>query len=228
MAGGGAGDLLSMLMEARDEVTGEQMSDEHLRDEALTILLAGHETSAIALSWTFYLLCQHPEMYDKLFAELSEVLGGRPATVEDLPLLRYTDMVVKESMRLYPPAWGIGREAVGDCEIGGYEVPSGTQLVISPWVMHRDPRYFEDPETFDPDRWAGDAARKLPKYAYFPFGGGPRLCIGQSFARMEIVLVLAAIAQRFEFGLVEGQQIKPRPSITLRPDKGVRMVVGRW
>lgn len=227
-AGGGAGDLLSMLMEARDEVTGEQMSDEHLRDEALTVLLAGHETSAIALSWTFYLLCQHPEVYGMLLAELSEVLGGRAPGVEDLQLLRYTDMVVKESMRLYPPAWGIGREAVGDCEIGGYEVPSGTQLVISPWVMHRDPRYFEDPETFDPDRWAGDAARKLPKYAYFPFGGGPRLCIGQSFARMEIVLVLAAIAQRFEFGLVEGQQIKPRPSITLRPDKGVRMVVGRW
>ena len=227
-AGGGAGDLLSMLMEARDEVTGEQMSDEHLRDEALTVLLAGHETSAIALSWTFYLLCQHPEVYGKLLAELSEVLGGRAPGVEDLQLLRYTDMVVKESMRLYPPAWGIGREAVGDCEIGGYEVPSGTQLVISPWVMHRDPRYFEDPETFDPDRWAGDAARKLPKYAYFPFGGGPRLCIGQSFARLEIVLVLAAIAQRFEFGLVEGQQIKPRPSITLRPDKGVRMVVGRW
>jgi cytochrome P450 len=156
------------------------------------------------------------------------VLGGRPATVEDLPLLGYTDMVVKESMRLYPPAWGIGREAVGDCEIGGYDVPSGTQLVISPWVMHRDPRYFEDPETFDPDRWAGDAAGRLPKYAYFPFGGGPRLCIGQSFARMEVVLVLATIAQKFEFGLAEGREIKPRPSITLRPDKGVRMVIGLW
>jgi cytochrome P450 len=227
-AGGGAGDLLSMLMEARDEVTGEQMSDEHLRDEALTILLAGHETSAIALSWTFYLLCRHHEVYGKLLAELSEVLGGRPATVEDLPLLGYTDMVVKESMRLYPPAWGIGREAVGDSEIGGYDVPSGTQLVISPWVMHRDPRYFEDPETFDPDRWAGDAAGRLPKYAYFPFGGGPRLCIGQSFARMEVVLVLATIAQKFEFGLAEGREIKPRPSITLRPDKGVRMVIGPW
>src|SRR3712207_3110989 len=142
-------------------------AEDGIRDIGVT----GVQTCALpifALSWTFYLLCQHPEVCGKLLAELSEVLGGRAPGVKDLQLLRYTDMVVKESMRLYPPAWGIGREAVGDCEIGGYEVPSGTQLVISPWVMHRDPRYFEDPETFDPDRWAGDAARKLPKYAYFP------------------------------------------------------------
>ncbi len=224
---GGATDLLSMLMEARDEVTGERMSDEHLRDEALTILLAGHETTAIALSWASYLLCRHPEVDGRLLAELDEVLGGRPPTVEDLPRLRYTDMVVKESMRLYPPAWGIGREAVEDCEIGGYDVPSGTQLVVSPWVMHRDPRYFEDPETFDPDRWADDAARRLPKYAYFPFGGGPRQCIGQSFAKLEVVLVLAAIARKFEFTLAEDQEIKPRPSITLRPERGIRIVIRR-
>ncbi len=224
-ANGQTGDLLSMLMEARDEATGERMSNEQLRDEALTILLAGHETTAITLSWTFYLLCQDAEVDGKLLAELNNVLEGRAPTVEDLPRLRYADMVVKESMRLYPPAWGIGREAVGECEIGAFRVPAGTQLLMSPWVMHRDPRYFEEPETFYPDRWAGDATRGLPKYAYFPFGGGPRLCIGQSFARIETVLLLATIAQKFKFNLAEGQRIKPLPSITLRPDKGMRIVI---
>jgi cytochrome P450 len=224
-ANGQTGDLLSMLMEARSEATGERMSDEQLRDEALTILLAGHETTAITLSWTFYLLCQDVEVDGKLLAELYNVLEGRAPTVDDLPRLRYADMVVKESMRLYPPAWGIGREAVGECEIGAFRVPAGTQLLMSPWVMHRDPRYFEEPETFYPDRWAGDATRGLPKYAYFPFGGGPRLCIGQSFAKIETVLLLGTIAQKFKFSLAEGQRIKPLPSITLRPDKGMRMVI---
>jgi cytochrome P450 len=224
-ADGQTGDLLSMLMEARSEATGERMSNEQLRDEALTILLAGHETTAITLSWTFYLLCQDVEVDGKLLAELNNVLEGRAPTVEDLPRLRYADMVVKESMRLYPPAWGIGREAVGECEIGAFRVPGGTQLLMSPWVMHRDSRYFEEPETFYPDRWAGDATRGLPKYAYFPFGGGPRLCIGQSFAKIETVLLLATIAQKFKFSPVEGQRIKPLPSITLRPDKGMRMVI---
>jgi cytochrome P450 len=219
------GDLLSMLMEARDETTGERMSNEQLRDEALTIMLAGHETTAISLSWTFYLLCQDAEVDGKLLAELSNVLGSRTPTIEDLPQLRYAEMVVKESLRLYPPAWGIGREALRECEIGTFRVPAGTQLMMSPWVMHRDSRYFEEPETFNPDRWMGAATKRLPKYAYFPFGGGPRLCIGRSFAKIETVLLLATIAQKVKFSLAESQRIKPLPSITLRPDKGIRMVI---
>ncbi|HSL01873.1 MAG TPA: cytochrome P450 [Rubrobacteraceae bacterium] len=221
------GDLLSMLLEAKDEETGERMTDKQLRDEALTILLAGHETTAIALSWTFYLLSRHPVVEGKLSMELREVLGGRVPEAQDMSRLRFTGMVVKESMRLYPPAWGIGRQAVAGCEIGGYGVPAGTQLVMSPWVMHRDPRYYEDPETFDPDRWATEAARQLPKYAYFPFGGGPRLCIGRSFAEMETLLVLAAIVQKWNLKLAEVGRIEPRPSVTLRPEKGIMMMVRR-
>jgi cytochrome P450 len=224
-AGSRSGDLLSMLLAARDEETGEGMSDKQLRDEVMTILLAGHETTANALSWTWYLLAEHPAVEAKLLEELREVLAGRLPTVEDLPCLRYADRVVKESMRLYPPVWAFGREATEDCEIGGYHVPAGTQLIMSQWVTHRDPRYFENPEKFRPERWSEGSIEGLPKYAYFPFGGGPRLCIGQSFAKMETVLLLTTIAQKFGLTLAQGQRIAPQPSITLRPKNGVPMVI---
>jgi cytochrome P450 len=221
------GDLLSMLLEVRDEETGEGMSDRQLRDEVMTIFLAGHETTANALSWTWYLLAKHPEAETRLLAELDEVLEGRAPTVRDLPRLRYTDLVVKESMRLYPPVWAFGREAVGDCEIGGYHVPAGTQLVMSQWVMHRDPRYYERAEEFRPERWADGSVEKLLPYAYFPFGGGPRLCIGRSFARMEAVLLLATIAQKFRLRPTQDRLVEPQPSITLRTKNGLRVVLAR-
>jgi cytochrome P450 len=221
------GNLLSMLLEARDEETGESMSDRQLRDEVMTIFLAGHETTANALSWTWYLLARHPEAEARLLEELGEVLGGGAPTVGDLPRLRYTDMVVKESMRLYPPAWAFGRETVEDCEIGGYHVPAGTQLVMSQWVMHRDPRYYERAGEFRPERWVDGSVEELPPYAYFPFGGGPRLCIGRSFARIEAVLLLATIAQKFRLRLAQDRPVEPQPSITLRPRNGLRVALIR-
>src|SRR5262249_3397607 len=163
-------------------------------DEAMTIFLAGHETTAILMSWTWYLLARHPEVEAKLVAELGDVLGDRRPTVEDMPRLRYTEMVVTEALRLYPPAYIIGREAVEPSVVGGYAVPAGTTLLMSQWVLHRDPRYFNDPDSFNPDRWADGLAQRLPKYAYFPFGGGPRVCIGNTFAMQEAVLLLATIA----------------------------------
>ena len=221
------GDLLSMLLKVRDEETGEGMTDRQLRDEAMTVVLAGHETTANALSWTWHLLAGHPEAEAKLFEELREVLAGRAPTAEDLPRLGYADAVIKESMRLYPPVWAFGREALKDCEIGGYHVPAGTQLVMSQWVMHRDPRYYENPGKFRPERWAEGSTEKPPKYAYFPFGGGPRLCIGRPFAKMEAVLLLATIAQRFRLSLASGRPVMPQPSITLRPKGGTKMVLTR-
>jgi cytochrome P450 len=226
-AGEYTGDLLSMLLKVRDEETGESMSDKQLRDEVMTVFLAGHETTANALTWTWHLLARHPKVESRLFEELNEVLADRPPAVEHLPRLRYTDMVVKESMRLYPPAWAFGRETLADCEIGGYHVPAGTQLVFSQWVTHRDPRYYKAPGEFRPERWAEGSVEKLPKYAYFPFGGGPRLCIGQSFAKMEAILLLATIAQQFRLRSVPGERIAPQPSITLRPKNGMRMVLER-
>ncbi|MCA1728893.1 MAG: cytochrome P450 [Actinobacteria bacterium] len=223
---GSRDDLLSILLAARDEA-GDRMSDEQLRDEVMTIFLAGHETTANALSWTWCLLAEHPEVEAKLHEGLDETLAGRTPTVEDLLRLHYTDMVVRESLRLYPPAWAFGREAVGDCEIGGYYVPAGTQLIMSQWVTHRDPRYYENPMEFRPERWAEGLADRLPRYAYFSFGGGPRLCIGQSFAKMEAVLLLATIAQQFRLYQAPGEQAVPQPSITLRPRNGMRMVLER-
>jgi len=221
-SGQDTGDLLSMLMAARDE-DGSGMTDRQLRDEVLTFLLAGHETTAVSLSWTWYLLSQHPEVEQKLREELSQVLGGRAPQLEDLPCLPYTDKVVKESMRLYPPAWSLARTVVKEMELGGYQLPVGSNVVMSPWILHRDPRFFEQPEQFNPDRWTTDAAQHLPKFAYFPFGGGSRLCIGASFAMMEANLLLAAIAQRFQLRLVPGHAVDALPSITLRPRHGMRM-----
>ncbi len=223
-----AGDLLSMLLAARDEESGEGMTDRQLRDEALTIFLAGHETTALNLSWTWHLLAGNPRVEEALHEELRTVLDGRAPATSDLPNLRYADAVIKESTRLYPPAWGFGREALHDCEIGGYKIPKGTQVVVSQWVMHRDGRFFEDPETFRPERWLDGSTDGLPKYAYFPFGGGPRLCIGQSFAKMEAVLLLSTIARRFRLRHAPGaEMVKPLPSLTLRPSNGLRMVLTR-
>jgi cytochrome P450 len=224
-SGKDTGDLLSMLLHAQDEECNK-MSDKQLRDEVLTLLLAGHETNALALSWSWYLLSEHPQVESKLLEELQEVLSDRTPTVEDLPRLRYTEMVIKESLRLYPPAWGISREAIKRCEIGGYLIPAGTQLFIPLWVLHRDPRFFEDAEVFNPDRWEDGLAKRVPKYAYLPFGAGPRLCIGSSFAMTEATLLLATIAKKFRLELATGQQrVVLQPSVTLRPRGGIRMVL---
>ena len=222
----GRGDLLGLLMEARDE-DGHAMTDVQLRDEAITILLAGHETTALVLSWTCYLLSRHPSVAHHLHDELNDVLGGRPPRVADLPRLRLTEMVVMESMRLYPPAYALGREAVHDCTIAGYNVPARTSIFISPWVVHRDARWFDRPEEFLPERWAGNAAQRLPRFAYFPFGGGPRICIGNRFAMMEAVLLLACIARRFRLVLDDEKGVTLFPSITLRPANGLKMTLRR-
>lgn len=177
-------DLLSMFLNLQDE-NGNPMNDQQLRDEIMTFFLAGHETTALALSWTWYLLSQHPEVEAKLLAELQTVLGDRTPTVEDFQRLSYTKMVLMESMRLYPPGYYLGRQAVQECKIGRYRIPAGATVFVSQWVMHRDPRYFDNPEEFNPDRWDNDLAKRLPKYAYFPFGRGPRICISKSLVPLE-------------------------------------------
>jgi cytochrome P450 len=217
-------DLLSMLIDAKDE-SGQAMSDQQLRDEIITLFLAGHETTAIAMSWTWYLLSQHPEAEEKLHEELERVLDGRLPTADDVPKLEYTNRVVLESMRLFPPAYGFGREAVEDCEVGGYRIPAGSTVHMFPWVVHRDTRWYSDPERFDPDRWKNDFARTLPTFAYMPFGGGPRRCIGNSFAMMEAVLLVASIGRRFRLTLEPGHPVEPFASITLRPKYGMKMRV---
>jgi cytochrome P450 len=214
-------DLLSILLHARHESDGTGMTDKQLRDEAMTLFLAGHETTALALAWCWYLLAQHAEIVDKLQTELHQVLDGRLPTVADLPNLRYTEMIVQEVMRLYPPAYAIGRQAIQACTIGGYRVPSGSTILMSQWVIHRDPRFYDDPERFYPERWADGLAKRLPRYAYFPFGGGTRICIGNTFALLELPLVLACIAQRYRFSLTEGLVVRPRPQLTLQPDRPI-------
>jgi cytochrome P450 len=218
------GDLLSMLLQAQDE-DGSQMSDAQLRDEVMTLFLAGHETTALSLSWSWYLLATHPEAEKKFHAELAAVLSGRAPEVSDLPKLKYTEMIAKEAMRLYPPAYAVGREAIEDTEIGGFRVPRNTQLFAFQWVTHRDPRFFDRPNDFDPDRWATDSIQNLPKYAYFPFGGGPRQCIGNYFAMMEVVLLLATIGQRFKFSTVKDHPVEVLPVLSLRPKNGIKVIV---
>lgn len=220
------GDLLSMLLMAQDtEGDGSVMSNEQLRDEAMTIFLAGHETTANALTWTWYLLSQHPAVEAKLHAELDQVLGGRIPTLEDLPSLRYTEMVLSESMRLYPPAWIMGRRALNDYSIGNYYLPKDTIVLLSQYVMHRNPKYFPEPDQFNPERWTPEAKAALPKFAYFPFGGGPRLCIGEPFAWMEGELLLATLAQKWKLRLVPGHPVELQPLITLRPKHGMKMTL---
>lgn len=236
-AGADRGDLLSMLLAARDEETGEGLGDHQLRDEVMTLLLAGHETTAMALSWTFYLLSLHPAQRRTLEDELARVLAGRPPRLEDVPRLRYARMVLDESMRLYPPAWVITRSAGADDELGGFRIPVGSNVLLSSYVVHHNPALWEDPEGFDPERFAPEqtgprdagadgsepAAGTRPRYAYFPFGGGPHLCIGAGFAMMEATLVLATVAQRLRFDLEPGRPVSIEPLVTLRPTPGIWM-----
>ena len=225
LGGEDPGDLLSMMMQARDEDDNTQMSDKQLRDAIATLIFAGHETSANTLAWAGMLLSQHPEVQSKLQQELKEVLSDRLPTMADLPALDYTNLVIKESMRLYPVVWMLDFQATKDCEMGGYRVPTDCSVFMSQWVMHRSDRYFEQPLVFNPDRWAGDFEKKLPRGVYLPFGDGPRTCIGRSFAMMESILLLATIAQKFEMTLVPGQSIVPQPTITLQPSNGVKVVL---
>jgi cytochrome P450 len=215
------GDLLSMLLAVQDE-DGSRMTDKQLRDEIITLFLAGHETTANALSWTIWLLAQNPAAEKKFFDELAGALDGRAPNVEDIPKLTFTANILTESMRLYPPAWGMARLVKEEVEVAGYKLVPGNGVACAQWVVHRDARWFDEPERFLPERWEGDLARRLPRFAYFPFGGGPRQCIGNSFALMEATLILATIAQKFRFKLVEGHPVKPLASITLRPQHGIR------
>jgi len=219
-------DLLSLLLAARDE-DGGLMDAAQVRDEALTLFLAGHETTANALAWTWYLLALHPEAEARFHAEVDAVLGDRLPGAQDLPDLPYTRQIFAESMRLYPPAWAVSRRSIEPVTIGGYPVAAGTGVLASQWVAHRDPRFFPDPLAFRPERWTEEFEAGLPKLAYFPFGGGPRLCIGMGFARMEGVLLLATIGRRWRMRLVPGQRIEPHPRITLRPKNGVRVTLSR-
>jgi cytochrome P450 len=218
-------DLLSMLLGARDEESdGTGMTDKQVRDEALTIFLAGHETTANALTWTWYLLSEHPEVEAKLHAEIDRVLEGkRLPTLEDMPQLRYTEMVLAESMRLYPPAWAIGRLSINEHEIGGYVIPPRALVLVSPYVMHRDARFFPEPERFDPERWTPAAREARPQFAYFPFGGGARRCIGEGFAWMEGILLIATLAQHWRLRHVPGHPVALHAAITLRPKHGMLM-----
>jgi cytochrome P450 len=217
-------DLLSNLLAVKDE-GGGRMTVEQLRDEIMTLFLAGHDTTANTLSWTWYLLAQNPKADAALGAELREVLGNRAPAPADLPRLPYTEMIMKESMRLYPPAWGVGRRAIHDFELDGYRIPAKTNFFLLQWVTQRDARFFPDPERFDPERWRHDPIRngKIPRFSYFPFGGGPRVCVGAGFAMMEATLLLATIAQKFRLTLASNQSIEPLFSVTLRPKNGIRM-----
>jgi cytochrome P450 len=218
------GDLLSMFLTAQDEEgDGGQMSDIQLRDEAITIFLAGHETTANALAWTWYLLALNPQIEARVHDEVDRVLGGHLPTADDFPRLRFVEMAFTEAMRLYPPAWIMGRRALRNCEIAGYAIPAGSIVLMSQYVMHHDPRYFPEPFTFDPDRWTADARAGRPQFSYFPFGGGGRRCIGEGFAWMEGVLVLATLAQAWRLHLEPNQRIETQSLITLRPKHGIRM-----
>jgi cytochrome P450 len=220
-------DLLSMLLHARDEETGASMDDRQLHDEVITLLLAGHETTAVTLTWTWYLLSAHPDVERRLQLELDSVLGGRVPTTDDLANLAYTRMVIEEAMRLYPPAWAILRRAIGDDQIGPYRVPAGTSIFISPYAMHRHPGFWEDPEAFDPERFTPERSAGRPRFAYVPFGGGPRQCIGNTFALTEAQLILATVAQRYRLRVVLGHDVKPNPLITLRAQSGLPVLLER-
>ncbi len=217
------GDLLSLLVQARDADDGTGMTDQQLRDEVLTLVFGGHETTALTLTWAWYLLATHPEAEERLHIELARELGDRGTSATDVARLPFTSAVITETLRLYPPLWAFSREATEHTAIGGYPVRKGTIVIVSPWTMHRHPQYYVEPEAFAPERWLDGLAQRLLRFAYFPFGGGPRQCIGNSFALQEAALVLAAIAQRFQLDLEAGQTIRPVPTGTLRPERGVRM-----
>ena len=214
------GDLLSILLHAQDE-DGSHMNDRQLRDETITLFLAGHETTANTLAWTWWLLAQNPAVEKKFHEELDGVLGGRAPEVDDLPRLAFLNNVLTESLRLYPTAWGMARLAAEEHEIAGYPVRRGYGVAFAQWVIHRDARWFDAPLEFRPERWENGLAKQLPRFAYFPFGGGPRQCIGNTFALMEASVVLATIGQKFRFQLVPEHKVTPLASITLRPKNGV-------
>jgi cytochrome P450 len=220
-------DLLGLLMGVRDEDTGEGMSDRQLRDELITLFVAGHETTAVALTWVCHLLAEHPDAADRVRAELAAVLGDRAPVAADLPKLPYPRMVIDEAMRLYPPAWITNRQAIADDEVCGYRIPAGAIVMISPYVMHRHPAFWERPDAFDPERFAPDRSAGRPPYVYFPFGGGPRQCIGKGLALIEAQLILATVAQRFQLRHVTGHAIEPLAQVTLRPRGGMPMIVER-
>ena len=218
-------DLVSMLIQARDEETGEGMTDEQLRDEIMGFLIAGHETVSSALTWTWYLLSLHPDVAGRLRSELVEVLGGRTPTVADAAHLRYTTMVLQEAMRLYPPIWVMLRSPQTDDTIGGYHIPARSTVILCPYVTHRHPAFWENPEGFDPERFTPERSADRPRYAYFPFGGGPRLCIGESFGMLEMQLVIAMMAQRYRPDLAPGYPVVPQPAISLRARYGMGMTL---
>lgn len=218
-------DLLSMLIQARDK-NGQPLTDRQLRDELVTLLFVGHETTALALTWTWYLLATHPDVEAKLVNELQAVLAGRTPAAADVPDLPYTESVLKESMRLYPPVWGMDlRIAVEDCEIDGYPIAKGSILIASQWLLHRNPRWFSEPDQFLPERWTKAFTKKLPDYAYFPFGGGPRLCLGAGFAMLEAILIVATMAQKYRFTLVPDQMIEPEYTLTLQSKHGLKVIL---
>ncbi len=223
------GDLLSMLLLAQDEAPdgtedGTGMTDQQVRDEAITLFIAGHETTANALIWTWYLLAQHPEVEQRLHKEIDEVLGDRPPEFADVAQLRYAEMILAEALRLYPPAWAIGRRALGAFTAGGFEIPAGSICILSPYIIQRDPRWFPHADEFDPERWRGEAREARPKFSYFPFGGGTRVCIGERFAWMEGVILMTAIAQKWRFRVEPGQRVDPLPLVTLRVRNGLRVI----
>lgn len=218
-------DLLTMFMQAQDEETGEQMDDKQLRDEVMTILLAGHETTAVALTWTFYLLSQYPAVRESLYAEIEKVLNGRLPTITDIPNLPYTTTVIEEAMRLYPPVYAIGRFGHAPDTVGGYDTTKNAVIVLCPYITHRHPDFWENPEIFDPERFTPERKKERPRYAYLPFGGGPRQCIGNNFAMTEAILLLTTICRRFTLDLVAGYQVELHPLITLRPKHGMPMAV---
>jgi cytochrome P450 len=225
---GDRGDLLSMLLMAQDEEgDGGGMSDQQVRDEAMTIFLAGHETTANALTWTWYLMSSAPQVEACVHAELDRVLGGRLPTIADLPNLTFVEQVITESMRLYPPAWIIGRRAIQDYAVDDYVLPARSIVVVSPYVTQRDARFFPEPDRFMPDRWTGEFKSSLPAFAYFPFGGGARRCIGESFAWMELILVLSTIAQKWRLRVVPDHPVVPQPVVTLRMKHGLRVLATR-
>jgi len=226
-SGADRGDLLSMLLHAQDEESGRSMSDQQLRDEVMTLFMAGHETTANTLAWTWFLLSGHPDVEARFHAELDLVLGGRPPAVADLPRLSFTENVVNETLRVYPTVWMVGREAIEPVELGGYRIPAGTTVFMPQWVVHRDSRWYDDPEVFRPERWEGGLIQRIHRYAYFPFGGGPRICIGNNFALMEAALILATIAQKYRLRLAPDAVIAPLPTMTLRPAHGVKVILSR-
>jgi cytochrome P450 len=223
----GVRDFVNMLLESQDPETGAPVTDQQARDEVIGFFIAGHETVSSALTWAFYLLSQNPESWRKLKAEVDEVLGGRTPTVEDVPKLKYVEYVLLEAMRLYPPIFVLMRRAVADDVVGGYHVPAGSTVVLCAYVTHRHRDFWDNPEGFDPERFAPERSAHLPRLAYFPFGGGPRKCIGNTFAMIEMPIVVAMVAQRYKPNLVPGQVVFPEPAISLRPRDPVLVTVER-